>query len=347
MQHVPDYIVEILQDKTKGEGMTKGQYLLTVEPQQPEDRDYLQTLSVAKIRHEGDPHDIITQCDKFIPHLTVPECRFFMQDIRIWQYEKLEQYEKAIALIEEKIEELDVRILDREYKAIVENYKKLDDTPNVIKYLELCLNLPNGDCDTDLHEELAELYETVKDYKNSAKCWGMAAAWEARFSADYWQNVGRALALDGQSEEAMMYFRFALKINPKDAYTHYYMGLHYQMKKDKYRSLHHYTQALKLKPDFIEVQLNMGKMEFNDDGDIRAAIECFEKAIEHDAEGRFLFYIYANLRKFYDEIKEFEKAAYYRGKYFEMAGFPADMGEYLDSKYGDDLPYPGDEEDEE
>lgn len=328
MQYAPPYILPYLQDKTLDD-MQMSQLILATQPENEKDRDYIYTFSTSVIRSSAPPQLVIDKCEAYLPLVSTPECRRFLQSIRIWRYEDLEQYEKAIALRLEQVQEH--TDWNSDYKDIANAYKHINDHENAIKSYEQYMALENHRVDTDDFVELAELYEKVGNYKNSAKYHGMAAAFEARFSADHWQMTGRALALDGQVNEAMFYFKVALKVEPDDAYTHYYMGRAYQEKKDKYRALHHYTQALKFKPDFVEVKLNIGSMEFHDEGDIKAAIKCFEEAIELDTKGDHLLTLYRNLRNLYEKIKEFDKSAYYRGKIYELVGFPSDMGNYLDS----------------
>jgi tetratricopeptide (TPR) repeat protein len=329
MQHVPYYIVKSLQNITVTDDLEQSNEILKIEVEKEEDRDYLYTLATSYIRNSSPPQFVLERCEGYLPLIKTPECRKFMQSIRIWKYEDLEQYEKAIALRIEQVEEqTDNR--GHNYQDIAQAYKKMNDNANAIKYYEYYMESYEYGVDTVDFVELANLYEAVKDFKNSAKYHKMAAAYEARFSADHWQMVGRALALDGQIDESMFYFKMALQIEPTDAHSHYFMGRAYQAKKDKFRALHHYMQALKANPDFVAVHLNIGTMEFEDEGDVKAAIQCFENVIDKDTKGEFLHILYRNLRALYTQILDYDKAEYYRGKIFELAGFPAEMGEFLD-----------------
>ncbi len=334
MQYAPPYILKFLQDTTLDD-MKKSDLILETEPENEVDQEYLYTFSTATIRNSGPPQLVIDKCDKFLPLLTIPECRLFIQSIRIWKYEELEQFEKAIALRKEQAEEHSSH--KSYYQDLAKAYKNIKDNENAIKYYEQYMALNDYFVDTDDYVELANLYEEVKDFKNSAKYHTMAAADEARFSADHWQMAGRALALDGQIDEAMFHLKVALKIDPKDAFSHYFMGQAYQDKKDKYRALHHYTEALKIDPDFVAVHLNIGALEFNEEGDIKAAIECFEKALDKDTKGEFLLILYRNLRMLYKKILNYDKSEYYRGKIFELAGFPNDWGDFMDGMDEDDF----------
>ena len=342
MRNVPDYLAKILQSVTQWNEKTLNQEFLNSEVEKPSDRDFLRAFALGRIRTDGDPNYVIEHCNKFLPTMTDVSCRFFVLDIRIWMHEKLELYDEAVILRLEKGEEHDD--LRSQYLAIAKLYAKRKDTANAIKYYEMYMADAKDNVDAEENTELANLYEDAKDFKNSAKYHQKTAVWESRFAADAWMRTGRALALDGQTEEAFTHFKFSLKIDPKDPYTHYYMGFYYQLKQDKFRALHHYLEALKYNPDFFEANLNIAKMEFEEEGDVRGAIKCFEAALEKDVEGRYRFDMYRTLRNLYGSIKEFEKEAYYRGKVFELAGFPPDMGEYLDSLNEDDLEYDDGEE---
>ena len=342
MRNVPDYIAKILQSVTNWNEKTLNQEFLNSEVQKPADRDFLRAFALGRIRTDGDPNYVIEHCNEFLPTMTDISCRFFVSDIRIWMHEKLERYDEAVILRLEKGEEHeDWRT---QYLSIGRLYAKNKDTANAIKYYEMYMAYMKDSVDVEECSELANLYEDAKDFKNSAKYHEKVAVWHSRFAADAWMRAGRALALDGQTDEAFTYFKFSLKIDPKDAHTHYYMGFYYQIRKDKFRALHHYLEALKYNPDFFEANLNIAKMEFEEEGDVRAAINCFEAALEKDVDGRYRFDMYRTLRNLYGSIKEFEKEAYYRGKVFELAGFPPDMGEYLDSLNEDDLEYDDGEE---
>jgi tetratricopeptide (TPR) repeat protein len=330
MNHAPSYIPEFINSlPSTMDFMERSQRILTLQPEKEADKDYLYGLSVVMLLNSVTPQEIIDKCEGYLPLVTIPECRESLQSNRIWSYEKLEQHDKALTLRLEQAEEHPKR--GYYHVQLAQTYKALKDNVKAIKYYEQYMVLRNYDADADEYVELAELYEAQKDFKSAAKYHTMAAAWEARFSSDHWKATGRALGLDGQIDEAMFHFKVALKIDPKDAYAHFYMGHAYQTKKDKYRALHHYTEALKIDPDFAAVHLNMGALEFNEEGDIKKAIAFFETAIEKDVEGKLLLLIYQNLRKMYKEILDHDKAEYYRGKIFELAGFPTDMGLYLDS----------------
>lgn len=346
MNYVPDYLVKVIQSNKSSDDMEKSRLLLALQPEKEADVDYIYALAVSVISHSAPEQLVIDKCETFLPLVKTPECRRSLQSIRIWKYEDLKEHEKALALRLEQAEE-HIGYSKSFYQDLAKAYKALNDNENALKYYEYYSKLENEDMDTDDYNEIAELYENAKDFKNSAKYHEKAAIWGSRFSAHDWQMTGRALALDGQIDEAMFNFKVSLKIEPENAYSHYFMGRCYQDKKDKYRALHHYTQALKIDPEFAAVHLNIGAMEFNEEGDIKAAIECFEKAIDVDTKGEFLLILYRNLRNLYKEILDFDKSEYYRGKIFELAGFSAEMGEFLDGMDENGLAFDGDDDDDD
>jgi tetratricopeptide (TPR) repeat protein len=328
MNNLPDYIYKKFKAIESTDDMEKSRQVLAFELEDEADRGFLYALSTVLMRDIAPPQEVIDKCETYLPLVTRRDPRHALQCYRIWAYQDLKDHDKAISLQLEQVAEYPDG--GSTQLKIAENYKEREDTDNAIKYYEEYMTLSGDSVDTDEYVALAELYETQNDFKNSAKYYQKAAAWEARFSADYWQKTGRALALDEQEDEAMFYFKFALKINPKDAYTHYYMGRVYQNKQDKYRALHHYTEALKINPDFAEVHLNIGAMEFDQEGDVKTAIACFERAIDSKADDKLLKILYNNLKNMYKIILDHEKSDYYRGKLYELVGLPADTGEFLD-----------------
>ncbi|MBL0308611.1 MAG: tetratricopeptide repeat protein [Bacteroidetes bacterium] len=155
----------------------------------------------------------------------------------------------------------------------------------------------------------------------------MAAISESGESAWDWSMAGRALAMNGENEEAMFYFRVANKIDPKDSMIHYYLGQAYQDLGDQYRALHHYTEALKDRPDFPEVYNNMAALSFNEDGDIKSAIQHLEEALQHDPDDRMKIAVYKSLAQLHHKLANYDQHEYYKGKLLEAIGFPVDWEE--------------------
>jgi len=62
----------------------------------------------------------------------------------------------------------------------------------------------------------------------------------------------------GKLKEAENHLRTALKINPNDAKTHYYMGKTLEKLGRLTESIDHCYKALKIKPDFAKVHIKLG-----------------------------------------------------------------------------------------
>ena len=134
--------------------------------------------------------------------------------------------------------------------------------------------------------------------------------------------AGRALSLMGQLDESMFYFKMALKIKPNYEMPHFYLGVTYKIKGDIYLSMHHYSEALRINPNFSEALINLSEMTFHEINDISGAKKQMEAALAMNPKGEALTILYANLSKFYGEIKEFDKQEYYHQKMIESRDMP-------------------------
>src|SRR5665213_2489263 len=124
------------------------------------------------------------------------------------------------------------------------------------------------------------------------------------------ENIGGTYWQQKQYDQAMQWFKKALEKNPKSAQAHYGMGLCYQGTED-YRAMHHYTEALKIKPDFTAVFNNIAFIAVNHDGELKKGIEMLEKAVESAEDKNSLGLVYLNLAKIYGMISDYDKAEYY------------------------------------
>ena len=321
MQQFPEYIRDIYLNKTIANPSEKAQLILDFLPTHEEDKDYLYAWSISAMRQSEDKEMVIKNCLAFLPLVQTHECRQYLQGALIESYEATQQSDKALEIMLLKAEE--DKDIGYDFKDIAIVYKKRNDLPNAIKYFERYIEIQKN-VDVDDYTELAEIYNSHRDFKNAAKYFLLAGRVESQEADYYWQNVGRALALDGQEEEAMFYFKMALTINPTDEWSHYYMGQAYQNKSDVYRALHHYTEALKINPDFAAVYNNLCAIAFNEDGDIQTAIGHVEKALALNTDEKLLFTLYRNLSLLYKQIADYDKQDYYRRKMMESVGFPFD-----------------------
>ena len=122
-------------------------------------------------------------------------------------------------------------------------------------------------------------------------------------------------------QEASSCFKKALEISPLSAVAHYGLGLCYQHTNDGYRALHHYFEALKLKPDYLEAYNNIAAVTVNEDGDFKAGVDMLKKAIDNCPDKNSLTIIYLNLYRVYSTLKEFALADYYHAEYMKSVGF--------------------------
>ncbi|MEO8151115.1 MAG: hypothetical protein ABI723_26015 [Bacteroidia bacterium] len=86
--------------------------------------------------------------------------------------------------------------------------------------------------------------------------------------------------------------------------------------------MHHYVEALKLKPDYPEVVNNMAAIDYTEHSDINAAIELLDKALQMTVPDQLRTTIYINMIRLHKQIGEYDKQEYYNGKLLESLGFP-------------------------
>lgn len=300
----------------------------------PQDHDFILAYEAVFLGYAGRYSECIEHCRHSLPLLKNPDCIEDMLHTLEFNLKKSGDVSGAIELLKQRAEnEPENRY--HHYSDIVEYYTELDDTDNVITYTLLLME--QGHVDTEVIQRLADAYDEKADYMNSFKYFVKAAQNEDDHTSWLWNNAGRALGLAGKEDEAMFYFKMALAINPKSEYAHYYMGMVYQNKKDEYRALHHYTEALKLKPGFGEVYNNLAAIQFNDNGNIKKAIEYLEEGLQHKPDDRLKFLLYKNLVNLYGKIADYDRKDYYAGKIMEMAGFKPGFERDEDDSIDDDL----------
>lgn len=94
-------------------------------------------------------------------------------------------------------------------------------------------------------------------------------------------NLGSALAAEGEIEEAAYHFRESLRINPGYHVAHYNLGNAYAGRGKFQEALGHYRAALDIEPAFMEARYSMGST-FLRLGRNREAIDSFTRVIESD-----------------------------------------------------------------
>lgn len=298
----------------------------------PEERDYLLAYEGVYLGYSGKYNEAVIHCREYLPTIKIKEC---IDDMQV----TLERNLKLSGDIEGAIEVLKQTVENEEYKShtydtIREYYTELKDTDNIIKYCLLMIE--EGPCDTEIYTQLANAYDEKKDYLNSAKYFEQAALSMNDETSWLWNNAGRALALAGNQEEAMFYFRMVLKLKPDSDMAHYYLGLSYQQQQDYYRAMHHYTEALKIRPDFPEVYNNIAALSYYENSNINEAIKNLEKALESNPDEKFITTLYLNLARLYKTIADYDRYEYYRKKVLESVGFSVESDDDLSEEDEDD-----------
>jgi tetratricopeptide (TPR) repeat protein len=134
------------------------------------------------------------------------------------------------------------------------------------------------------------------------------------------ETTGQVYWFLKQYDEALVWLRKALVLNPNSASLYYGIGLCMQDKDDFYLAMHNYIEAIKLEPDFPEAYNNIAKLYLDHEGDIKKAIELFEKAVESNTDKTKGIY-YLNLSRIYNKIADYDKADFYNTKFIQSLGF--------------------------
>ncbi|MCX5856252.1 MAG: tetratricopeptide repeat protein, partial [Deltaproteobacteria bacterium] len=73
-----------------------------------------------------------------------------------------------------------------------------------------------------------------------------------------YSNMGIARAGQGKTDEAMVYYHEALRIKPDDETTHNNLGVAFANKGKFDEAIEHFREALRIRPDYVHAILNMG-----------------------------------------------------------------------------------------
>ncbi len=96
--------------------------------------------------------------------------------------------------------------------------------------------------------------------------------------AEAWFNLGFALATQGRIAEAIERYEEALRFRPQYPAGHNNLALALSSQGRVEEAISHYQEAIRLKPDFAEAENNLGA-ELAGQGKIREAIEHFSAAL--------------------------------------------------------------------
>jgi Flp pilus assembly protein TadD len=94
-------------------------------------------------------------------------------------------------------------------------------------------------------------------------------------------NMGLALAFEGDSAGALAHYRQSLRINPRHAQAHNNLGITLAQHKSLREARIHFEEALHLKPDFADAHYNLGLLLMHN-GKLDDAIFHYQKAIQSE-----------------------------------------------------------------
>lgn len=325
MKYMPEFIQATYSGEGKNDYALKAKITMEGLAAHPEEAEYIYAYAACFLHIAKQEEACVAHCFKYLPQITIWDCREDTLNALTGALEALNKFSEAIEIRKQMLEEAQTNTpgqVSLDIREIAEAYEQQADYKNAIAYYEM---LDEKERDGNIYEKMATLYEKIKDFNNAAANYLKAAQHYARDSAWYWSNTGRTLALAGKEDESKFYFEVALKIDPQDAYSHYYMGVTYQNKGDVYRALHHYTEALKIQPEFPEVYTNLGAICFNEEGDIKGAIENIETALQQNPDTNLLVRLYLNLSQLYKKISDYDNHEYYKAKMLQTIGFDVEM----------------------
>ena len=118
--------------------------------------------------------------------------------------------------------------------------------------------------------------------------------------AEGWNNLGSSFQLKKQLDEAVGCYRKALKIQPNYVEAIYNMGNVFLEKGELDEAIGFYREALKLKPDYVDAYNNMGNAQ-QDLGNMIEAKHCYKKTLEINPKYAEALY---NLHSTSDQISE-------------------------------------------
>ena len=100
---------------------------------------------------------------------------------------------------------------------------------------------------------------------------------------DAHNNIGVALARKGDVKNAINHYYRALQINPANAKAHNNLGAALSSQGNDKIAIYHYNEALRINSDYAGAYYNLGKI-FANQGKTESAILHFQKALQKDPD---------------------------------------------------------------
>lgn len=240
----------------------------------------------------------------------------------------IECYRKIIA-IDPASEEVIMNLA-----ALYEKQKDIDAALSVYDYLD---NEKIDGGKEDMYRFKGTLYYNRKEWNKALDCYQKAHELSTD-SSDVWiiESLGETYWQMKNYKESSAWFKKSLEINPQSSNAHYGLGLCYQNTDDPYRAMHHYFEAIKIKPDFTEAYNNIATISINEEGDLKKGIEILNKALENNTNKESLTLIYQNLSRIYHRTCEYDLAEYYKKEFIKSVGLEGLFPEYNDEDSEDD-----------
>jgi tetratricopeptide (TPR) repeat protein len=240
----------------------------------------------------------------------------------------IEYYRKTIAIDPSN----EAAIMD--LAALYEKQKDIDSALSVYDHLD---NEAIDGGKENMYRYKGTLYYNRKEWNKALDCYQRAYDLSTD-NSDGWINesLGETYWQMKNYKESSNWFKKALEINPQSSNAHYGMGLCYQHTDDAYRALHHYFEAIKIKPDFTNAYNNIAVITINDEGDIKKGIEMLNNALETNNDKESLSQIYQNLSRVYNKIYEYDLAKYYKKEFLKSVGLDIFLSENDEDDEDDD-----------
>ena len=224
----------------------------------------------------------------------------------------IEYYRKTIAnnpCIEEAIIELAAL------------YLKQSDSDAALSVYDYLDNDAIRDGKANMYRNKGTLYYNRKEWNKALDCYRRAHDLVAE-NPDSWllESIGETYWQKKNYKESSVWFKKALEKDSQSWNAHYGLGLCYHHTDDAYRALHHYFEAIKIKPDFTNAYNIIAAITINDEGDIKKGIEMLKKALENNKNKKSLSQIYQNLSSVYNKIYEYDLADYYKTEFLKSVG---------------------------